>query len=106
MNNMRALVIIILIILWLLGYIPISLIAIPNPTILVINNHPITSINILIFFAIGWAVGILPRPLQAIASVLLLLWTLSTLGILTIIAGLPGIIIIAIIIMLAISLFF
>ncbi len=97
-------IVIFLIILWLLGYAPISGISIPNFVLFTINNHPVTLWEILILAVIGWAIGILPRPLQAVASVLLLLWVLSVLGILAI-AGLPSIIVLVIIVGLIVSIF-
>lgn len=97
-------IVIILIILWFLGYVPISGISIPNLALFTINNHVITLWELLIFLVIGWAIGILPRPLQAIASVLLLLWVLSVLGILAI-AGLANIIVLLIIVGLIVSIF-
>lgn len=97
-------IIIILSILWLLGYAPIAGITIPNLNLFVINSHSITLWDILILAVVGWAIGILPRPLQAIASVLLLLWVLSVLGILAF-AGLPNIIVLVIILGLIISIF-
>lgn len=97
-------IVIILIILWILGYAPISEIYIPNVSLFTINNHSVTLWEILILAVIGWAIGILPRPLQAVASVLLILWVLSVLGILAI-AGLPNIIVLVIIVGLIISMF-
>lgn len=97
-------IVIILIILWIFKYIPISGLAIPNAVILTLNNHPITLLEILILLVIGWAIGILPQPLQSIASVLLLLWILSVLGIF-VISGLSNIIVLVIIVGLIISLF-
>ena len=97
-------IIIILVILWFLGYAPISGISIPNIVLFTINNHAVTLWEILILAVIGWAIGILPRPFQTIASVLLLLWVLSVLGIFAI-AGLPNIIVIVIIIALIVSIF-
>jgi hypothetical protein len=93
-------IVIILAILWFLGYVPLSGIFI----LFTINNHPVTLWEVLILVVVGWAIGILPRSLQAIASVLLLLWILSVLGILAI-AGLPNIIILVIIVGLIISIF-
>ncbi len=101
---MLVAIVIILIILWFLGYAPISGISIPNPILFTINAHPISLWQILILAVIGWAIGILPRPFQAIASVLLLLWVLSVLGILAI-AGLSNIIVLVIIVGLIISIF-
>ena|SRR3990167_7196395 len=97
-------IVIILIILWFLGYAPISGISIPNIVLFTINNHPVSLWEILILVVIGWAIGILPRPLQAVASVLLVLWVLSVLGILTI-AGLSNIIVLVIIGAIIISIF-
>jgi len=97
-------IIIILIVLWLLGYAPISGISIPNLSLFTINNHVVTLWEVLILLVIGWAIGILPRPMQAIASVLLLLWILSVLGILAI-SGLSNVLVLVIIVGLIISIF-
>lgn len=97
-------IIIILSILWFLGYAPISGISIPNFVLITINNHPVTLWEILILAVIGWAISILPRQLQAVATVLLVLWVLSVLGIFAI-AGLPNILVLVIIIGLIISIF-
>lgn len=101
---MLVAIVIILVILWILGYAPLSGISIPNVVLFTINNHQITLWEILILGVIGWAIGILPRPFQAIASVLLILWVLSVLGILAI-AGLSNIIVLVIIVGLIISIF-
>lgn len=97
-------IVVILIILWVLGYAPITGIAIPNIVLFTINNHPVTLWEILILMVIGWAIGMLPRPFQTIATVLLLLWVLSVLNIIAI-AGLSSIIVPVIIIALIVSLF-
>ncbi len=97
-------IVIILVILWFLGYAPLSGIYIPNFALFVINNHPVTLWEILILAVVVWAIGILPSPFQTIAGVLLLLWVLSVLGILAI-AGLPNIIILVIIVGLIVSIF-
>jgi len=96
-------IVIILIVLWLLGYAPISGLNIPDIVLFSINNQQITLWNILILAVIAWAMGILPRPFREIASVLLVLWILSVVGILAI-AGLPSILVIAIIVGLVIFL--
>jgi hypothetical protein len=97
-------IVIILAILWVLGYAPVSGISIPNFVLVTINNHPVTLWEILILVVIGWAIGILPRPFQAVASILLLLWILSVLGIFAIV-GLSGIIVLVIIVALIASIF-
>lgn len=101
---MLAAIVVILIILWFLGYAPVTAVHIPNISLFTINNHLVTLWEVLILLTISWAIGILPRPLQAIASVLLLLWALSVLGFLAI-AGLSNIIILVIIIGLVASIF-
>ncbi|MDP3973915.1 MAG: hypothetical protein Q8P92_03720 [Candidatus Daviesbacteria bacterium] len=101
---MLAAIVIILAILWILGYAPLSGISIPNIILFTINNHPVTLWEILIMAVIVWAIGILPGPFQAIAGILLLLWILSVLGILAI-SGLSNIIILVIILGLVISIF-
>lgn len=90
-------ILIILIVLWFLGYPPLQGINIPNIVLFSVNNHPITLWNVLILLAIGWAISVLPRPFREIASVLLLFWVLSVVGILAI-AGLSNILVIAIIV--------
>lgn len=101
---MLVAVVIILIILWILGYAPISGISIPNIFLFTINNHAVTLWEILILVVVAWAIGILPRPFQTVASILLILWVLSVLGILAI-AGLANILVIVIIIGLIVSIF-
>ena len=101
---MLTTIVIILIILWFLGYAPISGLSVPNIVLFTINNNPVTLWEILILAVICWAIGILPRPFQAIASVLLVLWILSVLGILGI-AGLPNIIVLIIIVAIVASIF-
>ena len=83
---------------------PISSVLLPNPSLFIINNHAVSLWEILILLVVVWAIGVLPRPLQAIASVLLVLWVLSVLGIFAI-AGLSNIIVLVIIIGLIISIF-
>jgi len=102
---MLVTIVIILIILWFLGYVPISGISIPNFIIITINNHPVTLWEILILLVVAWAISILPRPFQLVASVLLLLWILSALGIIAALAGLANIIVLIIIIGLIVSIF-
>lgn len=97
-------IIIILAILWLLGYAPLAGISIPNIVLFTINSHAVTLWEVLILAVVSWAIGILPRPFQAVASILLLLWVLSVLGILAI-AGLSNIIVLVIIIGLIVSVF-
>jgi hypothetical protein len=97
-------IVIILVVLWFLGYMPLAGLTIPNIFLFTINGHAVTLWEVLILLVIGWAIGILPRPLQMIASVLLVLWILSVLGIFAI-AGLANIIVLVIIVGLILSIF-
>jgi len=94
-------ILLILVVLWLLGFISVSFF---NIILFSINNHPITVLTIIIFLVIAWAVGILPSPFREIAGVLFILWILSILGFLAI-AGLSQLIVIAIILGIVVSLF-
>ena len=99
---MLVTLIVILVILWFLGYSPISGITMPNFDIFTVIAHPVTLWEILILVAVAWAIAILPRPYQVIASILLILWILSVLGIFAIV-GLSNIIVIVLIIALILS---
>jgi hypothetical protein len=101
---MAGLLIIILVLLYFFGYIHIPGLFIPNPNLFTFNGHPVSLATLLIFLAILWAIGVLPSPLRQIAMVLVLLWILSTLGIIAL-AGLSNLIIVAILVGLVISLF-
>jgi hypothetical protein len=93
---MLAALLVILIILWFLGYIHIDGLTIPDISLFTINGHTITLINLLTFLVISAIVGALPSPFRQIAGVALLLWVLSILGILAI-GGLSSLLVIAII---------
>lgn len=97
-------IIIVLLILWFLGYIHISSLNIPRFPLFVFNGKAITLWDILVFIVILWAIEALPSPLRQIAMVLILFWVLSAFGILAF-AAIPHIIIWIIIIGLIVSLF-
>ena len=101
---MLVAVLVILIFLWILGYIRVQgFPPIPDFVLFVINGRSVTFWDLLILIVIGWAIGVLPTPLRQIAGALLLIWILATLGILAI-AGLAQIIVLAVIIGLVLSL--
>lgn len=102
---MLFVIIFLLAVLWLFGYVSIGPLQnlVPHIVLFQINDHPVTLFDILILLLVGWAIGILPRPFREIAGVLLVLWVLSTVGIIAI-AGLSSILVIAIIIGLVVSL--
>jgi hypothetical protein len=100
---MLAILLILLIVFWFLGYVQISTFAIPDTTLFAINAHPITLWNLLIFIVIATIIGVLPNPFRAIAGVFLVLWVLAVFGILAF-TGLSSMLILAVIIGLAVYL--
>src|SRR5260221_9183881 len=97
---------IILVILWFIGYVHIGAISIPDVTLFSINNHVVTLWNLLILIVISWAIGILPAPIRAIAGVLLILWILSVLCIIALAGiGLSSLLVLAVILGLVVSVF-
>ena len=94
---MLELLLFILVVLWLTGNLHISGIAIPRMVLFSINGEAITLVNVLIFFVILWAIGVLPDPFREIAGVLFVLWLLSVLGFIAI-AGFSSLLVIAIIV--------
>jgi hypothetical protein len=93
---MLAAILIILILLWFLGYVRIEGLNIPDIVLFTINGQAITLWNILILAVILWALGVLPSPIRQIAFVILILWILSILGILAF-PGLSSLLVIAVI---------
>lgn len=90
-------IVVLLIVLWFLGYVQISNVVIPNTPLFEINAHMVTLVELLIFVAIVWAVSILPTPLRQVGFAVVVLWVLSTLGII-LVAGLSSILVVAIIV--------
>jgi hypothetical protein len=89
--------IVLLVVLWLLGYVSIPAIQIPDIRLFTINSHIITLWDVLIFMVLLAVIGILPGPFRQIAAALSLLWLLALLGLITI-TGLPNLLVVAIIV--------
>ncbi len=87
----------VLIVLWLLGYLSIDGLVIPDFSLFSINGQPITLWNLLTLLVLSAVIGVLPSPFRQMAGVLLVLWVLSVLGILAF-GGLSSMILIAIIV--------
>jgi hypothetical protein len=100
---MLGAIVLILIILWFFGYIHIQGLTIPNVPLFTLNGHSISLWDLLIFLVILWAMDALPGPLRVIAGVLLIIWLLSTLGIVAIV-GLSHVIVVVLIIGLVLTL--
>lgn len=81
---MLAVLFLVLIALWFLGYIHIDGLVIPDIFLFSINGVPITLWNLLILFVVAWAIGLMPSPIRIIVGVILILWILAVLGILAI----------------------
>jgi hypothetical protein len=96
----------ILILLWFLGYIRIEGLMIPDINLFTINGQPVTLWSILILIVVGWAISIMPTPFRQIVTVLLIVWILAVLGILSLSGiALANILVIAMIIGIIASLF-
>lgn len=94
---MLEVILVILVILLLTGNIRITGFDLPHIVLFNINGQAITLVNVLIFFLILWALGILPSPFREIGAVLFVLWLLSVFGFIAI-AGLSNLIVIALIV--------
>jgi len=86
---MISVLLIILIILWIFGYLNLPGLVLPDLLLFTINGQPITLWDIITLLIISWIVGLLPSPFREIAGILLVLWVLSVLGFLAI-GGLSG----------------
>ncbi|MGH7202922.1 MAG: hypothetical protein ACREHC_00585 [Candidatus Levyibacteriota bacterium] len=103
---MIAALIIILAVLWVLGYIHIGGINLPDTALFTINGQVVSIIDLLILALVIMAISILPSPFREISGVLLILWILAVIGVISIVGiGLPAIFLFALIIGLIVSLF-
>ena len=94
---MAILLLVVLVALWLLGLIQIPGIDSLNIELFELFGKTITILDLLIFGAIIWLIGILPSPFRQIAGVIALLWLLAFFGFIAI-AGLPNILVLVLII--------
>lgn len=101
---MLGTIVILLLLLWGLGFLKIPAIPIHNISLFRVFGHTITLWEVLIFIVIMWAVETLPAPIRQIVFVLVLLWVLSTFGIIAI-AGFSHLVIGAIVIGIVLALF-
>lgn len=97
---MTTLILVLLIALWLLGYINIPQIPLNNTVIISLLGKNVTLYDLIIALLITWLIGVLPSPFRQIASVLFLLWILAFFGIIAI-TNFANIIVIALIVGLA-----
>lgn len=97
-------ILIILIVLWLLGFFRVPSLPILHAELFRVLGHGITLWEILIFIVIIWAMEAFPSPFRQMAYVLVLLWVLSIFGFI-VISGFSNILIFAFIIGLILALF-
>ena len=93
-----------LIVLWFLGYISIPWLNIPSFTVFTINGRPISAFELIILIVVLWDMTNLKSPFRHVALALIVLWLLSILGFIAI-SGLSNLLILAIIVGIAGSLF-
>lgn len=101
---MLGTIIVILALLWGLGFLNLPALPFQNMVLFRLFGHSITLWELLMFVVILWAMESLPSPLRQIAFVLILLWVLSILGIIAI-TGLSNLIIGALIIGIVLAIF-
>lgn len=70
-------ILLILFILWLLGYGPFQVL---HLDLFTLNGHVITIWNVLIFLVLIWLIDLLPSPFRQIAVVLFIIWIIASLG--------------------------
>ena len=84
---------VILLALFLLGFVKIPGVTIPNYQLFVLNHHTVTLFEVLIVSVVFGMLMFLPRFLRIIAGALIIIWIIATLGII-VVNGLPAITII------------
>ena len=99
---MAIFLLVVLVALWLMGLIQIPGIASLNVQLFELFGRSISILDLLIFGAIIWAIGILPSPFRQIAAVIALIWLLSFFGFIAV-AGLSNILVLILIIGLVLS---
>lgn len=98
---LEFILILLLLLLWLLGYIHVPL---THTTLFTVGKSLFTLNDLLLTLVIFWLVSLLPRPFQDLALVLFLLWLLSGLGLIEI-AGFGNLVVLAFIVGLIVYLF-
>jgi len=77
---MVPLIVVILVIIWILGYSPLEVKAISELAAFYINGKPITFLNIVFLLTTLYFVSIIPRPFKQIGLVVAALWVAALLG--------------------------
>ena len=98
---MLQIILILIIILWLTGYIHIPFL---SSILFSISSHPFTLHSLILLLLILWIISLLPGIFRLIVGVILVFWLLSVFGI-VLAGGLSQILIIILIIAVAFSIF-
>lgn len=89
---MGGIIVVALVVLWLAGVIQVPGIAIRDFILFRFRGHAVSLLELLIFLVMLWAIETLPSPMREIAVLVVILWLLSTLGIISV-TGLPNLMI-------------
>ncbi|MBP7967008.1 hypothetical protein KAZ66_01930 [Candidatus Woesebacteria bacterium] len=81
---MLSLILILLVILFILGYLQIPAFTLTDMTLFIFLGRAISLYDILIFGLILWIIQAFPWPFRGLASLILVLWLLSFFGIIAI----------------------
>lgn len=81
---------------WLLGYITVPWLPITEMRLFSVNGNLVTVWNVLVFFIYLWFIDLLPTPFRQLATALLIMYSLSRLGVITL-TGFPNLVVIALI---------
>ncbi len=100
---MAGIILLLLIILWILGYLSVPGLTVPRFPLFYLGVHPVTLWDILVFILILWIAGIAPSPFREIFWAAVVLWLLTVVGIL-VITGFQTLLVLAVIIGVAMSL--
>jgi hypothetical protein len=92
---MLELLVFTLFVLWLFGLVSVGGLTLPDIALFTLNGVNITLWDLIALMLVAWIIGLLPSPFSEIGGVMLILWILATLGILSI-AGLPNMLMVAI----------
>ena len=94
---MLSLILILLVILFILGYLQIPAFPLTNITLFVFFGRAISLYDLLLFSLIVWIIQALPWPFRGLASIILVLWLLSFFGIIAV-PGFSNILVLALIV--------
>lgn len=94
---MIEIVLVILILLFVLGYVDIPSLPLHDTSLFSLFGHVVSLYDLLVFLIILWVIELLPWPFRGIASALLVLWLLSFFGII-IVTGFSNIVVLAVIV--------